>query len=1580
MKPRSFQGIKTKGLLCGLLVAIVLESAPTAAQDTCSDFASAHLGFDPIAGAVPMDPANCACTNNCAQGFHCYPPMLGGASYSVSPAGCNPKTTACTVRATLPVTFPGNSEGLLTPGSGAHLDWSDASSSVVGSCGYNLGSEIFGDQGNAWIEISGFTCSGGAAAGGSYSLLAQVCMGCSLPAMQRQATTTVDLSLPGLSAIFCKKPPVHGCPEDGPAGTCCLGPGGAGGGGGGSSPAGGGPGFGGPGTGPDTFLYYLAGGVGNPSWPGTSLWTPTLGRYWSHTYAERIVLDPDQTHVWLITRYGTFREFSGLSGSVYTTAKPTDEHRQLTRTGTGWELKSLDGTLEDFDASGRWTQTVDRNGNAQTADYSSGPLTQVTLPNGTRESFFYAASGKLSEIRQIGVGGAVQRSWFYTWTSDDLTQIARPDGTALEFHYDDARFPGYLTRVDLVSTDLVHRVLAAWAYDSSGNVAQTWRGDPSASGPNAVEIYTFSYTNPTLPTQAMVTDPLGQTTTYAIARDNGSSKPKITQINGDCPVCGTGPNTVLTYGDSANPLQPTQTADGRGLVTQFAYNANGRMTSKTEAAGTSLARTTTYQFGNSSFPAFVTEIDAPSTSGGGATRTTLFSYNTAGDLVTRTIQGSESGGSFSYATATTFNTAGQPLTVDPPGYGTADMTTTTYDSTRGNLLPLTRTDPLIGDTTFGYDGFNRRTSITDPNGVQTVTAYDNLDRITSATQKGATSAGDLVTSYTYNTFGDLFRTALPRGNLIEYGYDAAGRLISIERRPDASTHGDRTVYTLDSYGHRTKEDLQSWNGSAWVSASSTSYVYSSRCHLDKAVYPDGSATEYAYDCDNNLSQVWDANHPKATNPTATQTYGYDSLNRLTSLTQPWGGTGGGTAVTSYGYDVQDHLNKVTDGEGNVTTYSYSDRDLMTSQVSPASGTTTYGYNEHGELTSQLDARGIAMSRTVDALDRATAVTYPTPELGVAYTYDDPAVSFSKGRLTQIARGTSTINYTYDRFGRLTQDGELSYAYDANGNATSLVYPGGVTAVTTYDFADRPASLLAQRTGKPDQSLVSSASYLPYGPLNTLTLGNGLTETHAFTQRYFPSSITLGSLLSWTYTTDKVGNISTINDALSSANNRTYGYQDDQYFLTQGNGPWGTRAWTYDRIGNRLTETRSGTTDTYTYQLVPPPGNGHSPILSSIALGAGGTKTYQYDPAGNLKQVTQGTTSTVFTNDDASHLAALTATSPAKGVAFTYDGRDYLTLADTAALPFLDSFETGDVCAWSAALGLPALPTCPTLPEVHPTYSSEGLLHALQRATAPQRSYVFHFAGRPVAQMDLTGTTESWKLLTVDHLGTPIAATSTSGTVLWKGGFEPFGADWSGAGGAGVFLRFPGQWVDGVWGSTGGQLYNNLRRWYGPDTGRYEQVDPLSRQSFDHLYDYVRDRPTFYIDPLGLVTSRVNCACCSEAQKWSEHKQAGLFVLNYWPNYAWSPARIARGGSCLSAAEELHRDIERYLAPKCWITSVQLTKGRIGDAVKALCGVYFPIHYVVKLKPCDGKGPDWRLDGYVGPTFEPLPEQSQIESP
>jgi RHS repeat-associated protein len=1369
--------------------------------------------------------------------------------------------------------------------------WCAPSLPAVGLCQYNLSDHV-----ETYVRQTGLTCAGAPYSFGSFSVQLQTCAqpcncqfsarpNCICGPNNTNATWTNVDDLPPFvvtkAALGCPTPPKEACNGDESCPVCKLV-----GRGGGASAGGGGASAAPPDSGPGATLRYRAGGVGTTGFPGTAAWRTALGRHWSHDHAERIVVDPDVSHVWLLTRFGTFREFSGLASGAglraYATRSPSDEYRRLfydTATG-GWQLKDLEGGVQYFLSSGLWDRTVNRNGTTVQASYSGGNLSAVTFPDGRSETYTYQPGGKLAAITEIGVAGAASRTWTYTWSGDDLARIDRPDGTALEVRYDDARFPGYLTRMDVVATDLTRRVETAWEYDAQRNVQKIWRGDPVATGPNAVDLYTLTFDNLVVPTKTTIRDPLGNSTIVTLARDT-SNKPMVTKLEGDCPTCGVGPNSQMTYGDAANPLLSTDVTDGRGLHTQYAYNANGRMTSKTEAAGTALARTTTWQYGNASFPGLPTRIDAPSTSGGTALRSTVLTYNGTGDLTTQTIQGAENGSSFSYPTVTTYNSSGQPLTVDPPGRGTADVTGYTYDPARGNLLPLTRTDPLIGATAFIYDALNRRTSVTDVNNVQTVTAYDALNRVTSVTQKGATPAEDLITTYSYNAFGDLFRTVLPRGNVIEYGYDPAGRPLTIERKPDAATHGERTLYTLDAFGHRTKEELQSWNGTAWVTRSSTSYVYSTRCHLDKTVFPDGSVTENTYDCDGNLAQVWDANHPRATNPTPTQTYTYDFLNRLSSVTQPWTGTGGGSAVTSYGYDVQDHLNQVTDAEGNTTTYTYSDRDLMTRQLSPASGTTTYAYDEHGELTTENDARGIVTTRTLDALDRVTAITYPDVSLNTAYTYDNPIVSFSKGRLTRIARPDAVIDYRYDRFGRTLQDGELAYTWDVNGNPATIVYPGSVTAAYTYDYADRPATLRAQRPGRPDQLLVTGAGYLPAGPLSSLALGNGLTETRAFTNRYLPSSITLGpgNLLSWSYTTDSIGNVKAITDTLNAANNRTYSYLDIHYFLTQGNGPWGPRSWTYDKIGNRLTETRGGITDTYTYQLVPSPGTGHSPILSNIQLGAGGTRTYQYGAAGHLTKITSGSDTTSFLNDAAGHLAALERTTPQAGTAFRYDSRGFLTLADASALPFQDGFESGNVCAWSAALGLTATPTCvtPLPPAVHPTYSSEGLLHALQRNAAPDRSLLFHFAGRPVAQLDLTDTTESWKYLTTDHLGTPIAMTSTAGTLLWQGGFEPFGADWSGAGGAGVFLRFPGQWVSSAWqGAAIENLYYNLNRYYDPATGRYTRKDPLGdaerrqdgfwypRVGIERfsLYTYVDSNPVVFIDPLGLLKFK---GCTPERQ-------------------------------------------------------------------------------------------------------------------
>ncbi|HSL83931.1 MAG TPA: hypothetical protein VLF66_14245, partial [Thermoanaerobaculia bacterium] len=862
------------------------------------------------------------------------------------------------------------------------------------------------------------------------------------------------------------------------------------------------------------------------------------------------------------------------------------------------------------------------------------------------------------------------------------------------------------------------------------------------------------------------------------------------------------------------------------------------------------------------------------------------------------------GSAFLYETVTAYNAAGQPTAVDPPGYESAPTDKTTWSYTpddpmepdRSGLLPFARTDPIVGTTAFGYDALNRRVSVTDPSGVETTTGFDPLSRVTEVRQAASTAA-EVVTAHQYDPFGQLLRTTLPRGNVIEYGYDGAGRLLTVERKPDAATPGERTRYVLDAAGNRTEEHLERWDAmaEAWETVSTTTFAYESRCRVGSITRGDGSTTpsttHFAHDCNGNLERQWDANHPRFDPGTSaelppTRTFGYDPLDRLVSVTEPWGGAGGGDAVTTYGFDAQDHLVAVTDAEGNTTTYEYSDRDLLTEEDSPASGVTTHAYNEHGELTQTTDARGVTVSRIVDAADRVTSVDYPDDALDTDFGYDAaPAAcggaSFPLGRLGSITREGEAIEFCYDALGRRTRDGELTMSFDANGNRTGIGYPGNVSATYTFDFANREESLTVTTPSTLDHTVASGATYLPSGPLAAVTLGNGLTETRGFDERYHPAGIaTAAPGHTWTYTTDAVGNVLgmteirpcggsplvltdqtvettetfescasieagpgfsivdpgnvtlwatervVLRDGFSVGSGasltvaiepvegteeieRTYAYQDVQYFLTGADGPWGALDWTHDKIGNRLTEARDGgTPDTYVYTSN---GTGNTPILDLINLGVGGTRDYTWGLAGHLEEVAAGANVLDFTNDDAGRLAGVSRDAGAEAADLLYDGRSYLASA-------------GQTAGGSAT--------------VEPLYDSAGLLHALRRQASPTdpEELVVHFylAGRPVAQVSLLDGAETWSYLTTDHLGTPLLATDSNSEVLWQGGFEPFGEDYQqgtpeGALANDIYLRLPGQWEDTSWqaASSGAGVFYNLWRWYKPAVGSYSRPDPIN---------------------------------------------------------------------------------------------------------------------------------------------------------
>ncbi len=1517
--PRSLGNLMSRAALGGallvLLAVLLLGATPALAQE-CSD--NPDRPWDPDlrweSGGGSSEGGE-----NCSGGYHCWMPRSPSGPYiSKSDPQCDANAGPCQVDLHVPIEIPGNSQN--PPGSeGAAAYLFEPGSSMAGCTPpSHCDSEAFcaehGGGASIHTDFGEMVVPGGPVQCPDteherhrpYDALFISCYYCCHPAL---AMPGLDFTPPAVAAALgCLPPKKDGCNDPRSCRTC---------GEGGTPLGGGGPAWGGSGplsSGPGASLRYTAGGVGHIGHPGSRELNVELGRYWMMSYSTRVVAAPGPSHVWLLTETATYREFwdEDADGS-YERASPSDEYRKLTYSSTtGWRLAELDGMVHAFGLDGRWLSTTDRNGNAKAATYTAGQLTRVSFPDGRHEDFTYHEdSGRLASITEVGVDGVSSRTWLYRWSWLDLERITLPDGLYLDFFYGDLRHPGYLTRIESVhSTELPdRRVLRAWEYDERRNVVRTWKGDASPTGPNAVEVWSFSYDDPVLPTETTVTDPLGNESVYTLEREAGSGKARLAALSGSCPVCATGPNSQLLYDDPDHPLLATRELDALGHETAFEHDTHGQKVRQIEAVGESESRVTEWSY-SAEFPALVEEVIGPYPAGGLPSRRLELDYEPGtGNLLVRREIGVEeqiSGAlsTFTLETTYTYNSAGQALTIDPPGSGTADVVSFTYDASRGGLVPLTRTDPLVGTTSFVHDAFNRQTSVADVNGVLTQTRYDALSRVTHQIARSVAEESpgdpidpedevlpaDIVTEWRYTLLGDLWRILRPGGGWAKYLYDAAGRLEAEEVTDRTAFNLERRKWTLDGAGNRIREELQSYASFTWTTRKTTDFVYTSRCQLSKILHADGSVTEHDYDCAGNLARTWDENHPSANQTApASQVYGYDALHRMTSVSQPW--AGGGSAVTSYSYDAQDHLVAVTDAEGNSTSYSYSDRDLLTKEVSPVSGTTRHGYSEHGELVATLDARGITTARTLDAAGRVTLVDLPGTSLDTAYTYEDGSVPWSQGRLTRIERGETAIDYRYDRFGRTTQDGALSYVLDENGDPLEIVYPGGVRAVYTYLVPGRPKSLTLRRDGLPDELLVDEATYLPFGPVERLDLVGTLKETHTYTSRYFPESIRVTSSssdkLRWDYTTDAVGNVTSIEQlAPAPTVTRTYAYQDFAYFLSQGDGPWGTLSWSYDKIGNRLSETRSGVTDAYTY--LPNATSGHTALLEQVTLGAGGTRAYEHGPAGHLEQVEAPGNTVTFSNDATGQLSRVARPAVGPFTDFLYDGRGFLTraagelpgetsafapsllardepLAPPEALIFADDFETGNTCRWSLTVGSSQPLTCPTpIPVVtHALYSSDGALHHLRHDETGEESFLFYFAGRPLAQLVRDGDPESdtYHWLATDHLGTPIAkiVRGTTTTLPWVGGFEPFGADWQagtpqGASENGVLLRFPGQWVDEAWqeSSLGAEVYYNVYRWYARQTGRYTSVDPAGiTEDSVHPLLYVSSGPTRFTDPLGL---------------------------------------------------------------------------------------------------------------------------------
>lgn len=424
--------------------------------------------------------------------------------------------------------------------------------------------------------------------------------------------------------------------------------------------------------------------------------------------------------------------------------------------------------------------------------------------------------------------------------------------------------------------------------------------------------------------------------------------------------------------------------------------------------------------------------------------------------------------------------------------------------------------PGVGITSLEYDGFGRVRSVTRTAGEETRTqtyAYEDSDGFL----RSATDAFEQTTQYEPDIVGRLLGVTDPSGATFSQRFDGDDRLrlVTLPGGKDhAFVYRDKSslleLLTPPSIDAAEKPDF---------AAGKVRYTYNESDQPTLIERSDGTNLEFAYDFAKRLQTLNTSG--------VTLTYEYDNASRVSTVHRTDGPS------VALGFDGPLLLSTEWTGpvEGKVTFNYDADFRLAQLTVNDAS-TVSYQYDDDGALIS---ATGNQQTLTLEH-DPETGITTET-NLGSVVTsfsanaFGEPVgqetsfqgrVNFKQdlerdvlGRITrineQVGDNATQLDYTYEAAGRLetvTRNGVVtSYAYDDNGNRTSVSIDGFQTTTAEYDAQDRILShgeLTFEQTKNGDlfrRTAGSSALELAYDGLGNLLTAVATTSNAAKTIDY-----------------------------------------------------------------------------------------------------------------------------------------------------------------------------------------------------------------------------------------------------------------------------------------------------------------------------------------------------------------------------------------------------------------------------------------------------------------------------------------------
>jgi RHS repeat-associated protein len=207
---------------------------------------------------------------------------------------------------------------------------------------------------------------------------------------------------------------------------------------------------------------------------------------------------------------------------------------------------------------------------------------------------------------------------------------------------------------------------------------------------------------------------------------------------------------------------------------------------------------------------------------------------------------------------------------------------------------------------------------------------------------------------------------------------------------------------------------------------------------------------YRYDAASNRTSLTDA-------AGFVSSYSYDSLNRLTGLTNTNSGSFG------LGYDALGRRTSLTRPNGVNTSYSYD-------TLSRLLGVLHNGGALPGSASYTYDAAGNRLTKTAvqEASPNPVSVlsqySYdPIYELTQAVVNSSVAESYSYDVVGNRLSSAGPVSYNYNASNELTSTSAATYTYDNNGNTITKTTSAGMTSYT-WDFENRLASMTLPGTG------------------------------------------------------------------------------------------------------------------------------------------------------------------------------------------------------------------------------------------------------------------------------------------------------------------------------------------------------------------------------------------------------------------------------------------------------------------------------------------------------------------------------------